>query len=163
MSEQTQDGQQQGQADGPTFVLQRIYLKDVSFESPKSPNAFLRQWKPKVNMEMNTRNAALGEDNYEVVLSLTVTVKDEEDEDVYLVEVQQAGIFTLKGLEGEALQQVVGSYCPNVLFPYARESIDGIVTKGSFPPLMLAPVNFDAIYQQVKAQAAAEASNANVQ
>lgn len=161
MSELTQDGQQQGEA--PTFVLQRIYLKDVSFESPKSPTAFLKQWKPKVNMEMNTRNSTLGEDNHEVVLSLTITVKDEADENVYLVEVQQAGIFLLKGLEGEGLQQVLGSYCPNVLFPYAREAVDAIVTKGSFPPLMLAPVNFDAIFQQVRAQAAAEAAGANVQ
>ncbi|MBL6689921.1 MAG: protein-export chaperone SecB [Pseudomonadales bacterium] len=159
MSEQTQEGQ--GQEDAVTFILQRIYLKDVSFESPRSPDAFLKQWKPRVNMEMNTKNSTLAEDNYEVVLSLTITAKDESDETVYLIEVQQAGIFLIKGMEGEALQVTLGSYCPNVLFPYAREAIDAIVTKGSFPPLMLAPVNFDAIYQQVRAQA--EANNANVQ
>ena len=157
MSEQTQAGPD----DAVTFILQRIYLKDASFESPRSPDSFLKQWKPKVNMEMNTRNSTLSDDNYEVVLSLTITVKDEADETVYLVEVQQAGIFLIQGMEGEALQVALGSYCPNVLFPYARETIDGIVTKGSFPPLMLAPVNFDAIYQQVKAQT--EANNANVQ
>ncbi len=152
MSEQAQ-GQQDSQAQ---FVLQRIYVRDVSFESPKAPDAFLKQWKPAVNLEMNTNSKRISDDNYEVVLSLTVTTKDESDEVVYLVELQQAGIFLIRGLEEEAMRQTLGSFCPNVLFPYARETIDTIVTKGSFPPLMLAPINFDALYQQARSQAAAE-------
>lgn len=134
------------------FALQRIYLKDASFESPKSPEAFRQQWNPQVNLELNSRNVDLGEGNHEVVLTLTVTAKSEDEEVIYLVEVQQAGVFLLRGLNPEELSQTLGSFCPSVLFPYARESVDSIVTKGSFPPLMLAPVNFDAIYEQARAQ-----------
>ncbi len=157
MSEQT--GEEQGEQ--PTFVMQRIYLKDVSFESPKSPDAFMKQWKPQVNLEMNTRNSVVAEDSYEVVLSLTITAKDENDESVYLVEVQQAGTFQIKGLGAERLDQTLSGFCANVLFPYAREAVDAIVIKGGFPPLMLAPLNFEAIYQQARAQA--ESQNAEIQ
>ena len=143
MSEQAGDAQ---------FALQRIYVKDASFESPKAPEAFRQQWKPQVNLELNSRHVDLGEDNHEVILSLTVTSKNEDEEVIYLVEVQQAGVFLLKGLNDEVLNQTLGSFCPNVLFPYARETIDSLVIKGSFPALMLAPVNFDAIYEQAKAQ-----------
>ena len=97
---------------------------------------------------MNTSNVSIGEDNFEVTLGLTVTAKNEAEEVIYLIELQQSGIFLIKGMTEEALGQTLGSFCPNVLFPYAREAIDSIVTKGSFPPLMLAPVNFDAIYAQ---------------
>ncbi len=128
--------------------LQRIYVKDVSFESPLSPAGFRGQWQPKVNLELNSRNIEIEANLYEVILSVTITAKTEDDDVMYLVEVQQAGIFMIQGLEDEARQQTLGSYCPNVLFPYAREAIDSLVLKGSFPPLMLAPVNFDAIYQQ---------------
>ena len=145
------------QIPGSQFALQRIYVKDVSFESPKSPDAFVNQWKPQINLELNTSNRILKDDNYEVVLSLTVTAKNEGDEVVYLIEVQQAGVFLVKGLPQDVLAQTLGSMCPNVLFPYARELIDSIVTRGSFPPLMLAPVNFDAIYAQAHAQAQAQA------
>ncbi len=141
MSEQPSDNQAQ-------FALQRIYVKDVSFESPKAPEVFRTQWQPKVNLEINSSNKKLEEDLYEVVLQITITAKDESEEVVYLTEVQQAGIFLVKGLEAEPLAQTLGAFCPGVLFPYAREAIDGLVTKGSFPPLMLAPVNFDAIYAQ---------------
>jgi preprotein translocase subunit SecB len=147
MSEQTQES---------TFVLQRIYVKDVSFESPMSPEAFLKQWKPSVALELNTSNASIGEDNFEVTLGLTVTAKNEAEEVIYLIELQQSGIFQIKGMTDEALGQMLGSFCPSVLFPYAREAIDSIVTKGSFPPLMLAPVNFDAIYAQARARTEAE-------
>jgi preprotein translocase subunit SecB len=146
MSEQAQEAQ---------FVLQRIYTKDVSFESPKSPEAFLKQWKPQINLELNTRHSLISEDNYEVVLSITVTAKNEAEEIVYLAEIKQAGVFLIKGLAEEPLAQTLGSFCPNVLFPYAREAVDSVVSRGSFPPLMLAPVNFDAIYQQAKDQAGA--------
>jgi preprotein translocase subunit SecB len=153
MSEQAPNTQSEAQ-----FVLQRIYVKDMSFESPRAPDSFLQQWKPKINMDLNTSNRGLGEDNYEVVLAITITATNEADEVVYLVEVQQAGVFLVRGLEDEALLQTLSAFCPNVLFPYARETMDSIVTKGSFPPLMLAPVNFDAIYAQARAQSEAEIS-----
>jgi preprotein translocase subunit SecB len=136
------------------FALQRIYIRDVSFESPQAPAGFRTQWKPKVNLELNSRHTLLEEDLYEVILNVTVTSKGEDDEVMYLVEVQQAGIFMIKGLDEESRLQTLGSFCPNVLFPYARETIDSIVTKGSFPPLMLGPVNFEAIYQQTQAERA---------
>ena len=144
-----------------TFVLQRIYLKDVSFESPRAPDAFLKQWKPNVALELNTSNVNIGKDNFEVTLGLTVTAKNEEEDVIYLVELQQSGIFLIKGMTAERLAQTLGSFCPNLLFPYARESLDSVVTKGSFPPLMLAPVNFDAIFLQAKAST--EARSATIQ
>lgn len=137
--------EEQGKAQ---FALQRIYLKDSSFESPKSPLGFREQWKPKVNLELNSRHDLIENSLYQVVLRMTVTVSTEDDELMYLVEVQQAGVFLVDGLEENARLHTLGSFCPNVLFPYAREVIDSLVVKGSFPPLMLSPVNFDAIYQQ---------------
>jgi preprotein translocase subunit SecB len=98
----------------------------------------------------------VGDDLFEVGLRVTVTVKKEDDEVVYLSEVEQAGIFLIKGLAEEAMAQTLGSFCPSVLFPYAREALDSLVIKGSFPPLMLAPVNFDAIYEQSRQQMAAQ-------
>lgn len=132
----------------PQFNIQRIYLKDTSFESPRSPLVFRQNWKPKVNLEINTKHTKLADDVYEVVLVITASVKSEEEETLYLVEVHQAGIFELKGLSDTDLGRTLASYCPSYLFPYAREAIDGLVLKGSFPPLMLAPVNFDAIYSE---------------
>lgn len=131
----------------PQFALQRIYVKDLSFESPNSPLVFQDQWKPQVNLDLNTAHNKVSDNQYEVVLSLTVTAKVGEKV-AYIVEIQQAGVFMVQGIEGPQLGQMLGAYCPTILFPYARESIDGIVTKGSFPALMLAPVNFDAIYAQ---------------
>ena len=137
------------------FSVQRIYLKDSSFESPRSPDGFRDQWKPKVNLELNSSHKLIEGSLYEVVLSLTVTATAEEtDAIMYLVQVDQAGIFLIELLEENARLQMLGSFCPNILFPYAREVIDSVVTKGSFPPLMLSPVNFDAIYQQGLAEKA---------
>ncbi|WP_111494512.1 MULTISPECIES: protein-export chaperone SecB [Marinobacter] len=131
----------------PQFALQRIYIKDLSFESPNSPTLFQEQWQPQVNLDLNTAHTQVSDTQYEVVLSMTVTAKVGEKV-AYIVEIQQAGVFMVKGIEGPQLGQMLGAYCPNILFPYARESIDNIVGKGSFPALMLAPVNFDAIYAQ---------------
>jgi preprotein translocase subunit SecB len=131
----------------PQFALQRIYVKDLSFESPNSPLVFQEQWKPQVNLDLNTAHNKLSDNQYEVVLSLTVTAKV-GDKVAYIVEIQQAGVFLVAGIEGAQLGQMLGAYCPNILFPYAREAIDATVNRGSFPALMLAPVNFDAIYAQ---------------
>lgn len=128
-----------------SFALQRIYLKDLSFESPNSPAIFQKEWKPQVSLDLNTRNQAISATQHEVVLSLTVTAKL-EDKVAFIVEVQQAGIFQIEGLEPQQLAQTLGAFCPNILFPYAREAIDSAVLKGSFPALMLAPINFDALY-----------------
>lgn len=134
------------------FGIQRIYLKDASFESPKAPDGFRQPWKPKINLEVNSKNQALQDDLFEVVLVVTATAKSESDETIYLVEVHQAGIFLLKGLSDEERARTLGSYCPSHLFPYAREAIDGLVVKGSFPPLSLAPVNFEAVYGEAMRQ-----------
>lgn len=147
------------------FTLQRIYTKDVSYESPSTPQIFRQNWQPNVNIDLNTKSSRFDEEgNHEVVLTLTVTAKIGE-ETAFLVEVQQAGIFYVVGIEGEPLRQVLATVGPNILFPYARESIDALVVKGGFPPLMLSPVNFEALYRQAVAQqaqqenAAAESSS----
>ncbi|MFT4822698.1 MAG: preprotein translocase subunit SecB [Halioglobus sp.] len=140
------------------FVMQRIFAKDLSFESPSSPNIFKKQWQPKVNVELNTKSDLIDDQgNYEVVLTVTITSKVDE-ETAFLVEVQQAGIFFITGFEGEDLRRILGTAAPNILFPYARENIDSVCVKGGFPPVMLAPVNFDALYQQALAQAQSQAA-----
>ena len=144
------------------FAMQRIYLKDLSFEAPMGVEAFKKQWKPQVSQELNTKTNRVEDDNYEVVLTLTITVKIEE-ETAFLIEVQQAGLFLVKGIEGQQLAQVLNTACPQILFPYAREAVDNIVTKGSFPPLMLPPINFDALFAQALAQAKAKAAEAEQQ
>ena len=155
--EQEQAASQQAQQQ---FAMQRIYTKDVSFESPSTPDVFKKQWQPKVNVDLNTKSDAVDEQgNFEVVLSITITAKIDE-ETAFLVEVQQAGIFLVGGFEGEDLRRILGTAAPNILFPYARESIDALCVKGGFPPVMLAPVNFDALYQQALAQAASQRNQA---
>jgi preprotein translocase subunit SecB len=140
------------------FTVQRIYTKDMSFESPSTPEIFKKQWQPKVAVDLNTKSHAIdAEGNFEVVLSITITAKV-EDETAFLVEVQQAGIFYIRGFDGEELRRILGTAAPNILFPYARETIDTLAVKGAFPAIMLAPVNFDAVYQQALTQAQA-ASN----
>ncbi len=137
---------------GQQFAMQRIYLKDLSFEAPMGAEAFRKQWKPQVNQELNTKTNKIEDGLYEVVLTLTITVKL-EDETAFLVEVHQAGLFGIQGIEGQQLAQVLNTVCPNILFPYAREAIDNVITKGSFPALMLPPINFDALFAQAIAQA----------
>ncbi|TPE54357.1 protein-export chaperone SecB [Maribrevibacterium harenarium] len=129
----------------PQLSIQRIYLKDISFESPRSPMVFQEEWKPEVGLELNTKSRQVGENLYEVVLDVTVNVKN-NNEAAYLVQVQQGGLFTIAGFEERQLHHALGAFCPGTLFPYARENIDSIITKGSFNPVMLAPINFDALY-----------------
>lgn len=129
------------------FGIQKIYTKDISLETPNSPQMFSAKWEPTVNMEIGTNGQRLAEDVHEVVLAITVTVK-QDDKTAYLVEVHQAGIFTVSGLSQEELSHAIGAYCPNILFPYARETVSDLVTRAGFPQLLLAPVNFDALYAQ---------------
>jgi preprotein translocase subunit SecB len=146
----------------PQFALQRIYVKDISFESPSAPDVFQQQWKPQINMDLNTASNKVSESQYEVVLSLSITAKVEEKV-AFIVEIQQAGIFHITGIEGPQLAQTLGAFCPNVLFPYAREAVDSLVNKGSFPSLMLAPVNFDAIFAEAMKRKQEEATAEQVE
>ncbi len=144
--------EQNSQDNQPQFALQRIYVKDVSFESPKSPDLFKEQWTPEVSLDLNTLNKKLDEkDMFEVILSLTVTVKSGK-ETAFVAEVKQAGIFLISNIPQESIPRSLGAFCPNILFPYAREAIDNLVVRGSFPPIMLAPVNFDALFDQAEQQ-----------
>jgi len=127
--------------------IQRIYIKDVSFETPNSPNIFLKEWRPEMHLDLNTQADKLEEGNYDVTLTVTVTVKLKE-ETAFLVEVNQCGIFELKGFDEENLKGILAVFCPNVLYPYAREVISDLITKGGFPPLYLQHINFDVLYQQ---------------
>ena len=142
MSEENNANAPQGK-----FNIHRIYIKDISFEAPNSPQVFNDKWQPKNSMDLNTNAQKLADNLYEVVLSITVTVKNNE-QTAFLVEVHQAGIFQIEGFEDAHLQGVLGSFCPNVIFPYAREAVSDIVSRGGFPQLLLAPINFDALYQQ---------------
>ena len=156
MAEEQAAGAAQDDQVQQQFTMQRMYTKDISFESPATPDIFRQNWQPSVNVDLNTRSAKADEDgNHEVVLSITVTAKI-EDKNAFLVEVQQAGIFFASGIEAEPLKQILATVAPNILFPYSREAIDNIVVKGGFPALMLAPVNFDALYAQAMAQQAAQ-------
>jgi preprotein translocase subunit SecB len=137
--------------EGPQFMMQRVFLKDLSFESPAAPDVFKKEWKPQMGVDLRTKSGALDDSNYEVVLTVTVTAKL-DDETAFLAEVQQAGIFFISGIEGEELRRILAVICPNMLFPYARETLDSIVTKGTFPALMLAQMNFEALYQQAVQQ-----------
>lgn len=131
------------------FGVQRVFVKDISFESPRAPDVFKEQWGPQVNMELRTNNKKIEDGLYEVGLELTLqATKDEKS--VFVIELEQAGIFVVKGVEGEELKRVLATFCPNFLFPYAREVVDSLAVKGSFPPIMLAPINFDALYEQEK-------------
>lgn len=150
------------QDNGPAFAVQRIYLKDLSFETPMGAAAFQKQWQPKVNQDLNTKSAKIADDLYEVSLRLTITVTIEE-ETVYLVEVDQAGVFAIRGLEPTQITQVINTTCPSLLFPYAREAIDNILTKGSFPALMLPPINFDALFASAVKQAEQQAAEQNAE
>lgn len=140
------------------FAIQKIYLKDVSFESPNSPQAFTQgDWQPKINVQINSSNSVIAQDTYEVVLDITVTA-DQNEKTAFLAEVKQAGIFTMAGFPEENLGGMVGAFCPESLFPYAREAISELISKGGFPPLYLAPVNFNALYTQQLQQKQAAAT-----
>ena len=139
----------------PHLGIERVYLRDLSFESPQAPGVFASEWKPQVRIEINSRASRLGPDRFEVVLMMTLEAKSSEST-VLVVELQQAGIFRIGGMDEEMRLQVLGVACPNMLFPYARETIDSLVVKGTFPPFMLAPVNFDALYAEAKKHREAE-------
>ncbi|PPD50889.1 MAG: protein-export chaperone SecB [Methylobacter sp.] len=129
------------------FSIQKIYTKDLSFETPNTPAVFTAKWEPAVDFNLATNVSTLEQNLFEVTLKVTITVKC-ADVTAYLVEVNQAGIFALGGFSDQEMGPMMGSFCPNILFPYAREAISDLVTRGGFPQLLLAPVNFDALYAQ---------------
>lgn len=158
MAEEQAGAQEQPQQQ--QFAIQRIYNKDISFESPATPEVFKKPWQPKVNVDLNTRSNPIDEEgNFEVILTITVTAKMDE-ETAFLCEVQQAGIFFIKGFSDDQLRRVLGTAAPNILFPYARENIDSLAVKGGFPAIMLAPVNFDALFEQALQQRAQQTAAA---
>lgn len=156
------DTQQQASPDAKQegeFAIQRIYIKDLSFETPNTPQIFREQWEPAVTVDLNVNTEKLEDTIYEVKLVITVKVLCKE-KTAFLAEIHQAGIFSIKGYPVEYINRALGSSCPTILFPYAREAISDLVTRGGFPPLYLAPINFDAIYQQqlIKQKQQAEAT-----
>ncbi len=136
--------------------IERLYLKDASFESPASPGVFTEQWQPQNQVDINTSVNRVGDDRHEVVLSITITTRRNEESVVFIAEVQFAGIFFISGVNETQLRQVLGVFCPNTLFPYVRENLDSLVVKGGFPALHLAPINFEALYAQALTQRGGE-------
>ena len=146
------------QASDKQLAIQKVYVKDFSFESPNSPQVFQRQeWAPKTDLNLRSSHTAIADNTHEVVLTVTIDAK-EDDKSVFLVELHQAALFHITGYADEEFKAIIGSFCPNILFPYAREAIAGIISKGGFPEFVLQPINFDALYAQGVAQAQAQAA-----
>ncbi|MGH8049282.1 MAG: protein-export chaperone SecB [Arenimonas sp.] len=135
------------QASQAQFTVQKIYVKDLSFEAPNTPGIFNEAGQPQLNMNLNQKVARLEDDVFEVVLGITLTCAI-EDKNVYLAEIEQAGVFGLAGFDERNLDMMLGTYCPNVLFPYARQAISDLITAGGFPPFYLQPINFEALYAE---------------
>lgn len=131
----------------PQFEIQRIFVKDLSFEAPNTPHTFVEERKPEVSLNLETKSNKIQDNLHEVILSITATVTTSK-KNAFLIEVHQAGVFLINGFPNEQLHQMLGSFCPNILFPYAREVVSDLVVRGGFPQLILAPVNFDALYAQ---------------
>ncbi len=146
---------------GAQLSLQKVYVKDASFEAPGAPQVFQEQGQPQVQLNLQQQVTSIGENVFEVVLSVTVTCKLGE-KTAYLAEVQQAGIFGMAGFDASGRDAVLATYCPNVLFPYARQIVSDLIQSGGFPPFLLQPINFEGLYaEQMRRQAeGAPAANA---
>lgn len=147
MNDETRQNEEATSQGERSYALQRMYLKDVSFESPNAPEVFLGEWKPQVNINLSTASHKVDEDTYEVTLTITVDAK-QDDKTAFLIELQQAGIFHAKGFAPEELHQLLGIHCPQNLFPFAREAIHSLATKGGFPQMLVQPINFEALYRK---------------
>lgn len=147
--EQQQDAQQ------PVFGIEKIYVKDLSLEVPNAPQIYLQKENPQVNIELQNKGSMVDDGVYEVVLTITVTSKI-EDKTAFLVEVAQAGIFVIRNVPEENVPAILSIACPNIIFPYAREAVSDMVTRAGFPPVLLNPINFEALYTQQLQQQAAE-------
>ena len=137
--------------------IEKLYLKDASFESPNSPAMFQQEWKPEIELNINTRSEQVVPNFFEVVVTVTVTAKLAE-KTAFIAEVQQAGLFHMEGFPEEAIRRTVGIFCPTTLFPYVREAVDSLVVRGGFPPLNLVTINFDAANEEAMRHAEAQAA-----
>lgn len=137
----------------PQFTIRKLYLKDLSFESPQAPGVFQQTTTPQIDINLATDSAVLDEGNYEVSIKITISAKG-SDSPLFLVEIEQAGVFQVEGVEGDQLNYALSVTCPNILFPYARQVISDMTVSGGFPPLVMSPVNFEVLYQQKLQQAA---------
>ncbi|PKI13009.1 protein-export chaperone SecB [Colwellia sp. 12G3] len=155
MAEENEVENNEAAPQSPEFAIQRIYTKDVSFETPNSPAVFQLEWKPEIKLDLDTRSTKLTDNTYEVILSVTVTATV-EDKTAFLAEVQQAGIFTIGNLPDAQLAHTIGAFCPTTLFPYARETVASLVNRGSFPQFNLTPVNFEGLYASYVQQRATQ-------
>lgn len=152
----------QQQAQGQ-FQLQRIYIKDLSFEAPRAPEVLRNEWKPEVNLEVNHSATKVEGDIHEIVLKITVTVTNQE-KSAFVCEIHQAGLFLIAGIEGVQYEHVLKGVCPNILFPYARETVSDLVARGTFPQFLLQPINFEAAFvEQMRRQQAEAQQNTESQ
>ncbi len=142
------------------FLVQRIYTKDISFEAPNTPQLFQENWSPEIKVGLGSEVNKVNEELLELVLKVSVEAKH-EDKTVFLVEIQQAGLFAIQGFSEQEADALMGVAAPNVLFPFAREVVSDLVTRGSFPQFVLQPVNFEAIYAQQRQAKAAQAADSN--
>lgn len=143
------------------LAISKIYLKDFSFESPQTPKVFRQaDWQPTTDLNLRSSHTEVEDGHHEITLTVTVEAKA-DDKTIFLVELQQAGLFEIVGYAGEELGAIVGSFCPNILFPYARETIASLIQKGGFPEFVLQPINFDALYAQSQQQKAAAEAGAS--
>jgi len=140
---------------GPSFTVEKLYIKDVSFEAPGTPQVFNEQGQPQLQMNLNQRVQRLSDEAFEVVLGVTLTCTI-GDKTAYLAEVQQAGVFGLSGFDEMTLEVMLGTHCPNALYPYARQTVSDLITAGGFPPFLLQPINFEALYAESVRQCAAQ-------
>ena len=147
MADEQSNGAENGADQGPQLAVQKIYLKDVSFEAPTAPAIFQEQVQPRIDMNLTQKVSNVGENLFEVVLAVTITCKA-GDKTAYLCEVQQAGVFGCAGFDPGQLDAVLGTYCPHVLFPYVRQVISDLIQSGGFPPLFLQPINFEQVYAE---------------
>ena len=160
MNAEKSNSQGDAKTEEQQFAIQRLYIKDLSVECPNSPDIFLEEWEPEMNLDLAVDGKKeLSDGVREVVLTVTVTVKV-KTKTAFLVEIKQAGIFTVVGFPEEQMAHLLGSFCPNILYPYAREAITDAVVKAGFPQLYLAPVNFDALLEQQQQEASGDAANA---
>ena len=133
------------------FEIQKIFLKDASFESPSSPDIFREKWQPKTDIHLTAQNSKISDELYEVTLNVEVT-STQNEKTAFMVELKQSGVFLIKDFPEDQRNHLLGSYCPHTLFPFAREAVADLIGKGGFPPLLLSPVNFDALYSQQQAK-----------
>jgi preprotein translocase subunit SecB len=154
--------EEQTAANQKQLVLQKIYVKDLSFESPKAPMVFTTNVAPQTQLNMRSNSKEVAPNTQEVTLTLTIEAKD-NDATLFLIEIAQSGIFSMQGYTAEEQSILIGSFCPNTLYPFAREAVADIVTRGGFPQLLLQPINFDALYQQALQERAARAAEGGAQ